>query len=275
MTFKVFWRIIKRFVNRNRFNYLTSCSIEPGQVNLHWWKMHNPVQNIGDSLSPIVVEYMKKQKGIQKDIAASRTTNLLAVGSIIGASYQNSVVWGSGLLKGERKFWWRSVRKLDIRAVRGPETRRTLIENGYDCPEIYGDPAILLPLIYMPKDTEKQYDYKVVPNYIFLQEQDSVLSPLTNDWKSFIDELVKCKLVISSSLHGIILAESYGIPAIMLKSSLDTFKFRDYYYSTGRFDFPVADSVEEALKMETPEVPDLSALRQGLIDSFPYDIWKS
>ncbi|MBR6736874.1 MAG: polysaccharide pyruvyl transferase family protein [Clostridia bacterium] len=236
--------------------------------------MHNSTQNIGDSLSPIIVEYMKKEKGINKDIAALRTTNLLAVGSIIGATYQNSVVWGTGLLKGNRKYWWRSVRKLDIRAVRGPETRDTLIKNGYNCPEVYGDPAIILPLIYTPKDTEKEYDYKVVPNYIFLDGQDCILSPLTNDWKSFVDELVKCKLVISSSLHGIILAESYGIPAIMLKSSLDTFKFRDYYYSTGRFDIPIANSVEEALSMKIPEVPDLTGLRQGLIDAFPYDIWK-
>lgn len=81
--------------------------------------------------------------------------------------------------------------------------------------------------------------------------------------------------ILSSSLHGIILAETYGIPAIMLKSPLDTFKFRDYYYSTGRFDFPIANTVEEALKMEPPALPNLDNLRQGLIDSFPYDIWKN
>ena len=42
----------------------------------------------------------------------------------------------------------------------------------------------------------------------------------------------KAKLVISSSLHGIILAETYGIPAILLmdKVTNNMFKYNDYYY---------------------------------------------
>lgn len=44
--------------------------------------------------------------------------------------------------------------KIDVRAVRGPETRRILISMGYGCPEIYGDSVVLLPIFY-PKDIKK------------------------------------------------------------------------------------------------------------------------
>ena len=275
MTFKLLLEIIRKFINRNKFNYLASRKIKSGQVNLHWYRLSEKVQNVGDFLSPFVVDYMKKQKSVCDNTASKGTQHLLAIGSVIDSSYQNSVVWGSGLIRENRKYWWRFVRKLDVRAVRGPETRRVLIENGYSCPEVYGDPAILMPLIYMPEKTEKEYDYKIIYNYGYVYSKENVLLPLVYDWKSFIDEIVKCKLVISSSLHGIILAEAYGIPAIMLKSPLNTFKFRDYYYSTERYDFPVANTIEEALTMEPPPLPNLDKLRQGLIDSFPYDIWKN
>ena len=126
------------------------------------------------------------------------------------------MIWGSGLLRGKDRYWWSSLRKLDIRAVRGPLTRQALLKNGYDCPEIYGDPAILMPLFYQPVDQVKRYAFRVVPHMVFGSAYPNVLSPHTADWKAFIDGLVQSELVISSSLHGIILAEAYGVPAILL-----------------------------------------------------------
>lgn len=275
MNFENLIRIGFKYLNRNRINYLGNHSrIQPGRINLHWWKVPGSVQNIGDALSPVIVEYMRKRLGCT-EYKGSVTKHLLAIGSVIDMSYQDSIVWGSGLLYGNRKFWWRKLRKLDIRAVRGPETRRTLIENGYSCPEVYGDPAVLMPMVYMPESIEKEYDYRVIQHHLFNQMQDYSLSPMTDDWRSFVDEIVKCRLVISSSLHGIILAEAYGVPAVMLKTSLDTFKFRDYYYSTGRFDFPMASSVEEALHMEHAPLPDMGKMQRNIMDAFPSDLWKS
>ena len=264
-----------KYLNRNRINYLKDKSrISANQVNLHWWKVPGSMQNIGDFLSPIVVEYMH-QVTSRTALSANGTTHLLAIGSVIDMCYQNSVVWGSGLMSGNKMYWWRNLRKLDIRAVRGPETRRSLIENGYSCPEVYGDPAILMPLVYMPESMEKKYEYRVIPHHAFDQNGKNYLSPITQDWQQFIDELVKCRLVISSSLHGIILAEAYGIPAIMLRTRLGTFKFEDYYHSTNRYDYPMADSVEQALQMEPPALPDLESLRKNIIAAFPADLWKS
>ena len=53
------------------------------------------------------------------------------------------------------------------------------------------------------------------------------------------------------------------------------FKYLDYYYSTGRKDIKVASSYEEAMQMEPLPLPDLSKLQQGLLDTFPYDLWNT
>ncbi|WP_346793949.1 polysaccharide pyruvyl transferase family protein, partial [Klebsiella pneumoniae] len=53
---------------------------------------------------------------------------------------------------------------------------------------------------------------------------------------SFTKEIVNSKFVISGSLHGIIIAEAYGIPAIFLdnNSGESRFKYDDYYFGSGR-----------------------------------------
>ena len=173
-------------------------------------------------------------------------------------------------------------RKLDIRAVRGPLTRDVLIKKyGHKCPEIYGDPAILMPLIYNPH-IEKEYEYLVIPQFIdekkFKTEHpnERMITMNTDDYKSVINEIKKSKIIYTSSLHGLILAESYGIPAVFFRSlpQYKDFKYYDWYYSTNRYDIKLVDTFEEAKKITPPPLPDLSKLQQGLLDSFPYDLWE-
>ena len=104
---------------------------------------------------------------------ASSEEGLYAIGSILThkALWSSCVVWGTGTLchdslSGEtlRVFPLnRSIPKLikrlispettkaDIRAVRGPLTREAILKEGGKCPEIYGDPAIIMPRLYTPK----------------------------------------------------------------------------------------------------------------------------
>ncbi len=98
----------------------------------------------------------------------------------------------------------------------------------------------------------------------------------TNDYKSVIDEIAASEIVYTSSLHGIILAESYGVPAIFFRGlgKSKDFKYLDYYYSTGRKDVKIAESFEEALTMKPLPLPDLSKMQQDLLESFPYDLWE-
>jgi pyruvyltransferase len=153
---------------------------------------------------------------------------------------------------------------------------------GHKCPEVYGDPGILMPLIYQPDNVEKTHDYMVIPQYTSENEVrkyipgDMIISMNTNDYKSVIDKIVSSKKVYSSSLHGIILAEAYGVPAVFFRGihPIIDFKYKDYYASTGRYDVPMACSLAEAFSLDAPELPDLTKLQRNLIDTFPYDLWE-
>ncbi len=265
---------IRNFINLKQYKYKTKRN----RVNLHWWRLSSDQQNIGDYLSCVIVQHMLNHYSINGE-AHTRTKHLYAIGSIISSGYQNAVVWGSGCLQ-DMVFWWRKLRKLDIRCVRGPLTREIMLNNGYTCPAIYGDPAILMPLVYTPpkKSAIKTKPYIVVPNHNYAISNPYVVSPITTDYQSFIDQITSAERVISSSLHGIILAEVYGVPAILLAHpDMDLLKYRDWYYSTGRTDFPIAHSIEEGLLLNPSSVsPDtLDSMRSKLIDVFPKDIWQN
>ena len=84
--------------------------------------------------------------------------------------------------------------------------------------------------------------------------------------------------IISSSLHGIILAETYGVQAVFLNTGdyVDKalMKYYDWYFSTGRMCVKIARTMEEAKEMEPMSLPDLTELREKLMAAFPYDLWE-
>ena len=58
-------------------------------------------------------------------------------------------------------------------------------------------------------------------------------------WHEFIDKIYSCKIVFSSSLHGIIVADAYHVPNVWVSFREDehpdgNFKFHDYYHSVGK-----------------------------------------
>jgi len=130
------------------------------------------------------------------------------------------------------------------------------------------------PLIFKAELKEKK-DYAILLHHDTNRSILNSITPVTNNYKELIDYIYNSKLVISSSLHGIILAETYGIPAILLtdRETSNRFKYNDYYYSTERFDYPVAQSIEEALALQPAHLPNLTDIRKNILNSFPYDLW--
>lgn len=289
--YKEFLCIIK--ANQIKANY-PKIKAEKNRVNLweldlnqHYKNNRFGSYNLGDYLARVVVEFMLDKKGLSLENEVSRTKFLNSIGSNLNLSYQNATIWGSGFEKElswyQNIFHTRPFRRLDVRAVRGPLTYAYLkkLKQIRENESIsFGDPAILLPLIYNP-EVEKTKDYIIIPQYYKeskIREKysdDLIVSMKTANYKSVIDRIKSSKLVISSSLHGIILAECYGVPAVFfraLNKKVD-FKYKDYYYSTNRFDFQIATTVEEALVTPPLPIPDFSELQQGLMNSFPYDLW--
>lgn len=247
---------------------------------LYYWHENKEI-NFGDLLSVKIVDRIlghPVQTYETKPVVPGK--KLLALGSILYFAREGDVVWGSGV-NGKRpnKSDYR-FNSLDVRSVRGPITRAFLKENfDIDAPEIYGDPALLFPYLF-PEFKRKENptrDYIILPNYndekFFPKSKDPHVVHPTEPWNEVIEKILDSRFVIASSLHGLIIAEAYGIPARLLRvtETEPLLKYRDYYFGTNRADFQPAYSVEEALLMggENPGSCDL----KQLYESFPFEFW--
>ncbi len=173
----------------------------------------------------------------------------LMIGSTIGLKCtRRTTVWGAGVLSGDSPLPEPPEKVL---AVRGPRTRRFLLSKGVDCPAVYGDPALLLPLVYRPRLIGKRYALGIIPHYNDLHSHAlrryEIFHPgcrIINlrhyeHWTEVIDAVCSCDAVLSSSLHGLIAATAYGIPCVWTSISPGStlggeFKFRDFFESIGQ-----------------------------------------
>lgn len=207
----------------------------------------NDNSNWGDALNPVLVEHVSGRKAVAvQDVYNFRKRPVYSViGSILGNTSLPVEVWGSGFIASDRTFQTAPRR---IYAVRGPLTRNLVLKQGLSCPAVYGDPALLYPRYYTPS-VRKEYDVGIVAHYM---DQDSpwlnrvkceasvLIIDVLGGVREFVDQLCRCRHIASSSLHGLIAADAYGIPFtwISLSNRLigKDFKFRDYFLSTGRND---------------------------------------
>ena len=267
---------IKFFLYRNRSS-ISGEKIKCNSVNLEYW---NDSINIGDYLSKVVYQWMLDRNKVNNNYCKN-TVHLMGIGSIIGMKQFDSIIWGSGIHRLEtiyNIYKYRRIVKYDVRAVRGPITAQILRSNGYIVPDVFGDPAILLPNIYSCSKHNKKYPISIISHYLHPIDDSFThkINIQTQDYQFFINEICSSEKIVSSSLHGIILAEAYGIPAVFLNNKMDEelIKFYDYYYSTGRFNVVVANSLQEALEIDPMPLPDLEKIREKLLESFPYDLWE-
>ncbi|MBS0585487.1 MAG: polysaccharide pyruvyl transferase family protein [Verrucomicrobia bacterium] len=247
-------------------------------IPLYYWRKPN-FQNFGDHISHYIVERIVGSPItiFQKtDIVPKR---LLAVGSLLGAARQNDVLWGTGM-NGKIKPEDYQFTNLDIRAIRGPLTRKFVMDNfQISCPDIYGDPGLLFPYLFpeFTRNPEPSIDVLIIPHYseerLFPKSAYNHVVYPTEPWDQVIRKILDSKFVISSSLHGLIIAEAYGIPARYLRVTENEplLKYQDYYAATNRCQFSYATSLLDAIHMrgERPYECDL----QKLYDAFPFDLW--
>lgn len=220
--------------------------------------------------------------------------NYLVIGSTIDMlCKENTEVWGAGLIYGDQAL---SVQPKKVYAVRGPLTRDALLKQGIDCPEVYGDPALLLPLYYQ-SNQEKKYKYGLIPHVSNLaivsnisldgkpirEREDVLIIDLSKyeKWTDIIDQINSCENIISNSLHGLIVAEAYKIPNLWVEfgSALigGHFKFHDFFLSIGR-DRPLPFVIDPQNISEKDIRHELDTWMPGninlkpLISSCPFEI---
>ncbi len=255
-------------------------------IPLYYWdaRTSEDFKNFGDVLSEKIVERIVGHPVIttfnKSLFSACGKRKLLALGSIIHMAENQDVIWCSGINgkhpdQTNRAFY--RFTDLDVRGVRGPLTALFLMEMGINCPEVYGDPALLLPRLFpeFKRSEHPSKDYIIIPHYsdeeLFLHDPNVV--SVKEDWEEIIRRILDSQFVISTSLHGIIAAEAFGIPSRYLKVSdkEPLFKYKDYYYGTGRYNFKYATTLEEALQMGGEPLPQCDL--DKILGAFPFELF--
>ncbi len=194
--------------------------------------------NAGDLASPFLLSKISGREVTPITLnAASSVQHYMCVGSTLMHADENSVVWGTGIMKPTLQP---RAKPLKILGVRGPLTKVRLEGLGYTGVRMIGDGALSMAKYYNPSVSQK-YDFGLIPHYVDedepfcddVRQRGGAVITAQQDLTPYLDALVQCRLIISSSLHGLIFAHAYGIPAIWINLSNrvvgEGFKFRDYY----------------------------------------------
>lgn len=189
------------------------------------------VKNFGDDYNRDLLRYFNRELLYVKSYKKSQAA---FTGSILGSYLRDydGYILGAGFLY-ER--YNRINNQWKVKILRGPlSAKQCGVENVY-----YADPGVLAPLIY-PETNIKKYKLGIVPNgreakfvsELKFGENVLVINP-HRPFKKVIKEIEKCDYIASSSLHGLIFADSYRIPNVHLcftdKVLGGNHKFEDYY----------------------------------------------
>ncbi len=254
--------------NPKRWGRLTRTG--PGR----WVPCRRGFDNFGDLLGPLIVERIRAQRRLSRP--QRRGPRLLAVGSIMRLAHAGDVVWGAGIngkTVDETVF-----PRVDVRAVRGPRTAAVLRSFGNDVPDVFGDPALLIPQLW--SDEELGVDrgtggLVLMPNYNDARQwPEHALSPRGGALER-VRQLASAERVVASSLHALVIAEAYSVPAVPVASSKEPpFKYEDYYEGTGRVLPPLAPDWRAGLDAEpAPAITDWDPA--ALLAAFPAELWRT
>lgn len=233
------------------------------------------VNNFGDMLGPAIVRKLLQHLGINESEAV-RDERLFSIGSVLHEARTGDHVWGSGVNGKELNATY-NPHECFFHAVRGPLTRSFLTERGALIPEIYGDPGILtsrlFPIAELPAPCFVA-DVLIVPNlhdYARYAHLPNVLNP-RRPLLECLATIAASGMVVGSSLHGTIVAESYGIGARpVLAKREPSFKYDDYFAGTGRAPQASARNVKEARAMGPVSFGEPRP--DALLDAFPRELW--
>lgn len=103
-----------------------------------------------------------------------------------------------------------------------------------------------------------------------------------SEWTDVIDEICSCDYIISESLHGLITAETYGVPNVWVEfidhPDYWNFKFLDFYESINKDEKII--QLQKGIDLEYIEAK-INNWKKGnidyknLLELYPFDIKKS
>ncbi len=207
-------------------------------MNVFYW---NKKKNFGDELGHLLLKHFCHFDCNWSEPGHANIVNVGSILELLPADY-DGIIAGCGMLHESSRL---EFPKAKIFGVRGCYTaaRITYTEN-----LVLGDPGLLADELVPLRD--KEFDLGLVPHWTdktletnptFLKYNPKIIR-VSDDPLKVISEIGKCKKIVSSSLHGIILADAFNIPRrIELAPRMLThpqqegglFKWKDYSSSLG------------------------------------------
>lgn len=262
-------------------------------LKVYWWRLDYPRQgNFGDELTPVLI---RDVFGRDCTWASPELCDLAGAGSIVEFLVETRgtnrpVIWGSGFMRDGDSVV--SDRDFQICAVRGRLSKRRVAAS--ERTVAVGDPGLLASLL-LSRIPSKKYDIGILPHWAdaglplvrqLSTERTVKVIDATSEPRKVIREVMECRSLLSSSLHGLIVADSLGVPNAHLRLSDnrligDRHKFRDYYSLfndvdrhvvvepgriVGKNISIVARMIEDGFK----EPADLEDTKKHLLDALPY-----
>jgi pyruvyltransferase len=183
---------------------------------------------------------------------------ILIGGSVLHFAFNEDVVWGAGVRDPTAPHFFQS---LDVCAVRGKMTEEFLQARGIRCTGVCGDPGILVGDLFPEvRGCTRDVELGVIPHYsdfekfarIYNESENIEVIDPRRKAQDVIADIARCGLIVSSSLHGLIVADALGIPSkwAMPSKAESKFKYLDYY-SIGE-NVPVChSSIEQAVSSKS------------------------
>lgn len=257
---------------------------------VHWANRRIIGRNWGDKLNPVLCRMLSGFNVVHcYDVfpAVDKQVHYVVGSSLERAQKRRGVVWGAGFIDSGQ-----GIRQAPgaVHAVRGHHSREKLRGLGVDCPETVGDPALLMPLLYTPRPLGRRYRLGVIAH---AYERDmACIAPdalpedvldidITGGIFDVVDQVAACDEILSSSLHGLVCAEAYGVPSRWVQVSDrpagDGFKYHDFLSAIGKRSDPppaietAADWSRLSGTSEAPVARDrLAEITRDLLSACPF-----
>jgi hypothetical protein len=249
-------------------------------LRVHWWKAE---PNFGDAINPLIVGHVA---GRPVEHMGPRRAEMFAIGSMLQVvkrtqkeprtSGEKLCVWGTGLLN--PIFGHDFLDNVELALVRGPITAALLKREM----KRFGDPGLLINEV-LPFDGTRQDRIGIVPHLSLMEDPELLAFVASDPAYLLIDprddkaqvclEIASCAHVFASSLHGLIVADAYGIPNTWIEPKGQSWlKYLDYAASIGRRDMTAPLCFDEAKAAKPAAITyndAIIAAREALYQSFP------
>ncbi|WP_040155557.1 polysaccharide pyruvyl transferase family protein [Mobilicoccus massiliensis] len=241
-----------------------SCRPDAVLVSTFWWEK---VKNFGDLLTP----YLLRDCGIVPVLTPPAQADLVGVGSLVQHLPPDfgGALWGTGLVHDRRT----ELPDATCLALRGDLTRDRM---GSPHVDALGDPGLLVSR--RVRRPGVSYDVGVVAHYVHADDEwlhdlvsghpDHANTVLPIDVaqrpSAVARQVASCRAIVSTSLHGVITADAFGIPAAWIRMP------RSLY--GGDFKFHDHESVVRPSGARDIDAADVSSLAQVAAAARPADM---